>query len=215
MKIRKILFIFSLTCILAGCISIERTYVFNYYGGGQGWLCINKDHSFIFYPPPLGVGDGGLYETMGTWEKKKNHLVLNSNFQDTAKIHIEEIFCPNVSTDSILFKVYDMVTGEPIWGCTIYYSHIGETNKKGELMLPKIKDLNQVSFDIIHKYNLKNENINVLNVYYRQYIYWDFIDELYKIKKNKLIEFDEYMKSNKYVKISKIKDDVPSCPCPH
>ena len=198
MKIEKIFFTFCLICILTGCLSVEGTYIVTYYGGGQGRLCINKDYSFIFYPPPLGVGEGGLYETTGTWKRKKNHLVLNSDFQDTAQIHIEEIFCPNVSMDSILFRIYDMVTGEPLWRFSIYNSHsffdMGWTDKKGELMLPKIKDMNKVYLNIRNVYNLTNENTNVLNVYYRRFIYWDFIDMVYKIEKDRLIEVgDEYI----------------------
>jgi len=187
---KRILFVFCLTCILTGCVSVEGTYITNYYTGEQGKLYINKDHSFIFFPPLLWLSSGSIYEeTVGTWEKKKNYIVLNSNFRDTiSEIHIEEIFCPDVSTDSILFKVYDMVTGKPIRDFMI--NTIYDTNEKGELMLPKMKDWDEVSLQIFNRYNFTNENTNVLNVYYLQYAYWYFIDEPYKIEKDRLIEYD-------------------------
>lgn len=193
MKIKKTLSLFSLLWILTGCSSIEGLYIHSYEHPTSGYieekLIIEKDFSYTYYP---SKAEFMIYDTVpGAWKREKNYLILNSDFQDTSKIHIKEMICSNISSDSILFKVYDMVTMDPMEGFLIYYSHnifdIDETDGKGELILPKIENLNSAYFDISTKYDFVDNSSNVIEIHYRKHPYWFFFNEKFRIGKGKLV----------------------------
>jgi len=213
-KISRILFII-LTLVMVGCFSLEGTYVATYNtltGTNKEKLYINKNHSFVFYPPYDGMSF--FYKsTMGTWTKQGNYLILNSDFQDTIIFRFQEMTNPEIHRDSILFEFYDMITGKPIKGEEIFYESMkntidiisgepieeailnygwdntlffGETDEKGTVMLPKNEKCEIFSF-IVAKYKLSDKETNVLRVEKKQFLYWTMINEQYKIGKKKLI----------------------------
>lgn len=209
---RKIAIIISvLSLVLVSCSSIDGLYIASYEGATgliQEELHIKRDNSFAYYPPPLGIGVGGIYDsTIGTWKKKGKNLILNSESQDTTKYYIEEVIDYTLSLDSIQIKVYDLITKKPIkeFGIIIIYDSTNfsyySTNQNGEVIISKNILFDKFAFPRISSiYSLVNRKSNLLILNVRQYIYSYMINESFEVSKDKLIQKNNGYKTE-YIKV--------------
>ena len=192
----KAIILFLISLLFLNCSS-KRNNTFGKYSWDGGYdvfesITINPDSTFIF---DWYAGLAGNGKTKGRWIKEKKYLILNSDIQPNEKpeyILLKELEKPN---DSIEFKIVDRYG--PIQGANCV-TFIGNdfiegktTNSLGVVKFSKNKfEKLQISFvgysDIIYYFKSSNLNFFEFEMLEKQGYYYYFVNEKWKIKKNRL-----------------------------
>ncbi|WP_430400770.1 hypothetical protein [Flavobacterium sp.] len=211
----KAIILFLISLLFLNCSS-KRNNIYGKYSWDGGYdvfesITINPDSTFIF---DWYAGLAGNGQTKGRWIKEDKYLILKSDIQPNEKpeyILLEELEKPN---DSIEIKVVDKFGSIQGANCiTFIGNNLIEakiTNTLGVVKFPKHKfDKLQISFvgnnEIVYYFKSSNLNFFEFEMLEKQGYYYYFVNEKWKIKKNRLfskrVKLAKWLEKNYYEKV--------------